>query len=115
MKTDHNVRNDELSKVVELYDNTTAKTPQLEEDSESASVKCNDSSEDTSTVARNDKASEDEMNSQKLSKGKSNMPVSRPAVNGKNTKLVEVKNTASQENDKLKYISKKFSTICFRC
>jgi len=46
------------------------------------------------------------MSSQKLFKDKGNMPVIRPAVNGSNTKSVEAKNTASQENDKLRYISK---------
>ena len=52
METDHDVRNDEPSKVIEPYDNATAKVPQFEEDSESATVKNNDSSENTSIVAR---------------------------------------------------------------
>jgi len=72
---------DKPSKVVKPYDNVRAKVPQLEEDSESASVKNSDSSEHTSTVARNDKAKEDQMSSQKLPKDKGNMPISRPIIN----------------------------------
>ena len=57
-------------------------------------------------MVRNDKTLEDEMSSQKLFKDKGNMPVSRPALNDSNTRSVEAKNTASQQNDKLRYISK---------
>ena len=97
-----------FTKNTDLSKSTVAKSVSNHEySSKKLTEKSNNAAGATSTVeitANN--LPGDESNPEKLSEKNVNTPVTGPAVSDDKTKEVEAKNTPSQDNDKLRYISK---------